>query len=104
MITNLLQHGVPLAITGTYLQTFYMRAYLAFTFLFIQLNTTIMAQSKKPAKAENDPQIFLQVRNFLKQLNAGNGKPIEKLSPKDARDVLSNAQSSVAFDYSNIEE
>ncbi|WP_343306337.1 alpha/beta hydrolase [Chitinophaga niabensis] len=63
-----------------------------------------MAQSKKPAKAENDEQIFLQVRSFLKQLNAGDGKPIEKLSPKDARDVLSNAQSSVTFDYSDIQE
>lgn len=62
-----------------------------------------MAQSKKPAKAENDERIFLQVRNFLKQLNAGDGKPIEQLSPKEARNVLVSAQE-VAVDYSGIEE
>ncbi|MBO9151338.1 alpha/beta hydrolase [Chitinophaga sp. GCM10012297] len=63
-----------------------------------------MAQSKKPAKAENDERIFVQVRGFLKQLNAGNGKPIEQLSPADARNVLIGAQNSVTVDYSGIEE
>ncbi|MRG43786.1 alpha/beta hydrolase fold domain-containing protein [Chitinophaga sp. SYP-B3965] len=60
-----------------------------------------MAQSSKP---ENDPHIFLQVRDFLKVLNAGDGKPIEQLSPADARAVLVNAQQSVPFDYADIIE
>lgn len=63
-----------------------------------------MAQQGKPAKAENDPRIFIQVRNFLKALNSGDGKPIEQLSPAEARAVLTNAQNSVTPDYSGIEE
>jgi len=63
-----------------------------------------MAQSTKPVKAENDPRIFMQVRDFLKALNSGTGKPIEKLSPADARKVLVDAQKSVEVDYSGIEE
>ncbi|WP_206614421.1 alpha/beta hydrolase [Chitinophaga barathri] len=63
-----------------------------------------MAQSKKPAKAEDDKHIFVQVRDFLKQLNAGSGKPIEQLSPADARNVLTGAQNAVTVDYSGIEE
>jgi hypothetical protein len=35
--------------------------------------------------AENDPKIFSEVRSFLKGLNASGGKPIEQLTPADAR-------------------
>lgn len=45
-----------------------------------------MAQVKI-IKAENDPRLLVQVRDFLKALNSGNGKPIEQLSPVDARKV-----------------
>ena len=62
-----------------------------------------LAQSGKPA-AENDPRIFTQVKAFLKALNSGKGKPIEQLSPVDARAVLVDAQKSVIVDYSGIEE
>ncbi|MBV7532483.1 alpha/beta hydrolase [Chitinophaga sp. sic0106] len=55
-------------------------------------------------KAENDPQILKEVRAFLKVLNAGKGKPIEELTPAAARQVLTDAQNSVAVDYSGIEE
>lgn len=55
-------------------------------------------------KPENDERIFKQVRDFLKELNAGGGKPIEALSPADARNVLSGAQNSVTVDYTGIEE
>ncbi len=68
--------------------------------LFI-LNNSIMAQT---IKAENDPQIFTEVRSFLKALNSGGGKPIEQLSPADARQVLVGAQKSVEVDYSGITE
>ncbi|HEX6431754.1 MAG TPA: alpha/beta hydrolase [Niastella sp.] len=63
-----------------------------------------MTQSYKIVKAENDPRILKEVREFLKILNSGAGKPIEQLSPADARKVLVDAQNSVAVDYSGIEE
>lgn len=62
-----------------------------------------MSNSKK-IKGEEDPRIFKEVREFLKGLNSGDGKPIEQLSPADARQVLTDAQESVAVDYSGIEE
>jgi acetyl esterase/lipase len=68
------------------------------------MNTLAMPQQRKSAKAENDPHIFKEVRDFLKVLNSGTGKPIEQLSPPDARNVLIDAQKSVAVDYSGIEE
>jgi acetyl esterase/lipase len=90
--------------------------------LFINLNTLVMSQMTKiikgngaakvqtaampaaSAKAENDPHIFTDVRKFLKVLNSGTGKPMEQLSPGDARQVLIDAQNSVTVDYSGIEE
>ncbi|AXY76850.1 alpha/beta hydrolase [Paraflavitalea soli] len=63
-----------------------------------------MAPSTNAVKAENDPQILLKVRQFLKGLNSGDGKPMEQLSPADARQVLVGAQQSVPVDYSGIEE
>jgi len=63
-----------------------------------------MAHSTNAVKAENDPQILLKVRQFLKGLNSGDGKPMEQLSPADARQILIGAQKSVPVDYSGIEE
>jgi len=63
-----------------------------------------MAQTITKVKAENDPRIFPPVRTFLKTLNSGNGKPMEQLSPAEARAILVNAQTSVVVDYSGIEE
>ncbi|WP_229688895.1 alpha/beta hydrolase [Puia dinghuensis] len=62
-----------------------------------------MAQSTI-VKAENDPRILVEVRSFLKALNGGGGKPIEQLSPAEARQVLVDAQKSVEVDYSGITE
>ena len=64
---------------------------------------SVTAQTVKPLDPAKDPQIESQVKAFLKVLNSGTGKPIEQLSPKDARAVLTNAQESVKFDYSDIE-
>lgn len=61
----------------------------------------IMAQQDK---AENDPRIFKEVRAFLKVLNSGTGKPLEELTPAEARKVLVDAQKSTTLDYSGIEE
>lgn len=63
-----------------------------------------MAQTINSVKAENDPKILKEVRAFLKLLNSGKGKPIELLSPADARQVLTDAQNSTTVDYSGIEE
>jgi acetyl esterase/lipase len=63
-----------------------------------------MAQQNKIIKAEDDPRILKEVREFLKALNSGAGKPIEQLSPADARKVLTDAQNSVTVDYSGTEE
>jgi acetyl esterase/lipase len=64
----------------------------------------IMTQTMKAVKPENDPRHLIEVRKFLKALNSGTGDPIEQLSPGDARNVLIDAQKSVKFDYSGIEE
>ena len=72
-------------------------------FLILIVNILAMAQ-ERPYKGENDPHVFKGIRTFLKALNSGNGKPIEQLSPKDARQVLTDAQNSVRVDYSGIEE
>lgn len=72
------------------------------TFLFFQLNNSTMAQTTP--KAENDPRIFSEVRSFLKIANNSGGKPMEQLTPTEARQVLIDAQKSVTVDYSGIEE
>lgn len=56
----------------------------------------------QPIDPQQDPNIESNVKAFLKVLNSGTGKPLEELSPKDARAVLTGAQESVKFDYSDI--
>jgi acetyl esterase len=82
------------------------RGYLPFAFILLfNLNSHfLMAQEQNAVKAENDPHILSDVRSFLKALNTGGGKPMEQLSPADARQVLVGAQKSVAVDYSGIDE
>jgi len=69
----------------------------------LTLNTNVMAQERQ-YKGGNDPQVFTEVRSFLKALNSGDGKPLEQLSVADARGVLVGAQKSVEVNYSGIEE
>jgi acetyl esterase/lipase len=64
----------------------------------------LVVAQQKALKAEDDPRILKQIREFLKGLNAGTGKPMEELSYADARAVLVDAQKSVNVDYSGIEE
>ncbi|QEM11727.1 alpha/beta hydrolase [Mucilaginibacter rubeus] len=71
----------------------------ALLFGALTIGTELKAQSSDPA---TDPQIESGTKAFLNILNSGNGKPIESLSPKDARAVLSGAQSSVKVDLSGI--
>src|SRR5918993_3861125 len=50
-----------------------------------------------------DPKIERRTKEFLKVLNGGNGKPMEQLTPVEARKVLEAAQSSVVVDISGID-
>jgi len=63
------------------------------------INQHAFAQVADPA---TDPQIESHVRAFLKVLNVPDAKPIETMTPTEARAVLTGAQNSVKFDYSDI--
>lgn len=69
--------------------------------LFFSLAAPARAQAQAVDPAQ-DPQIAPPVRAFLKVLNAGGGKPLEQLPPKEARAVLTGAQASVKVDLSGI--
>jgi len=70
--------------------------------LALALSGSAAAQTVQPVDPQRDPQIESNVKAFLKVLNSGTGKPLEQLSPVDARAVLTGAQESVKFDYSDI--
>lgn len=61
------------------------------------------AQTITPVDPDTDPAIETRVKGFLHALNNSGGQPLETLSPKDARAVLTGAQSSVKVDLSGIE-
>ena len=48
--------------------------------------------------AAHDVAIDHDIRAFLKSLNSAGGKPLEELSPAEARDVLTSLQGSVQLD------
>lgn len=50
-----------------------------------------------------DPAVESHVRDFIKVLNAGGGKPMETISPADARKVLEGMQQSVKVDLGGID-
>ena len=70
--------------------------------VFIAAVALSNAVSAQTIDASQDPQIESNTRAFLKVLNSGTGKPLEKLPPKDARLVLVGAQASVKVDLSGI--
>lgn len=55
-------------------------------------------------KGEKDPNILVEIREFLDGLNNSGGEPMETMEPKDARKVLEDAQKSVDVDTSDIVE
>ncbi|MFV8441481.1 alpha/beta hydrolase [Flavobacterium sp. LB2P44] len=67
--------------------------------LAIAFSSEVSAQTKD---ASQDPNIESNIRGFLKVLNSGTGKPLEQLSPVEARKVLVGAQASVKVDMSGI--
>lgn len=68
------------------------------------MSQTLEMPKKRLPKAENDPRLLSRVKQFLKGLNSAAGKPLEQLSPAEARQVLTDAQNSVTVDYAGIEE
>jgi acetyl esterase/lipase len=46
----------------------------------------------------NNPKVEFRIRDFLRALNSSGGKPIETLTPAEARKVLVDAQASVPLD------
>jgi len=63
----------------------------------------MLALSVGSAMAATDPVPEHQTQTFLNALAAGGGKPLEQLSPKEARAVLTGAQNSVKVDLSGVE-
>jgi acetyl esterase len=59
----------------------------------------MMTPLVKPEQAATERN----VDKFLNELNAGDGKPMEQLTPEEARQVLVGAQKSVEVDLSGIE-
>lgn len=67
------------------------------------LTVGLLAIAVNSAFAAGSPGVETTTQAFLQALEAGGGKPLETLSPKDARAVLSGAQASVQVDVSGIQ-
>ncbi|WP_416467354.1 alpha/beta hydrolase [Pseudomonas sp. LFS044] len=67
------------------------------------LTASLLALSVSSAFAAGSPGVEHHTQAFLEALEKGGGKPLEQLSPKDARAVLTGAQASVKVDLSGIE-
>lgn len=68
------------------------------------LSATVLAMTIGNAfAATNDAVPEHQTQAFLNALAAGGGQPMEQLSPKDARAILTGAQRSVKVDLSSTE-
>ena len=60
------------------------------------------AATAAPAASPAAPVAESHVQAFLNVLNSGGGKPIEQLTPQEARQVLVGAQNSVKVDMSGV--
>nr|WP_225778275.1 alpha/beta hydrolase [Pseudomonas sp. Marseille-Q3773] len=63
----------------------------------------LLALAVNSAFAAGSPGVESTTQAFLQALEAGGGKPLETLAPKDARAVLTGAQASVKVDVSGIQ-
>ncbi|MCE1118955.1 MULTISPECIES: alpha/beta hydrolase [Pseudomonas] len=66
------------------------------------LTAGLLALAVNSAFAAGSPGVERNTQGFLDALAAGGGKPLETLAPKDARAVLSGAQTGVKVDVSGI--
>jgi len=67
------------------------------------LTASLLALAVGNAFAAGSPGVEHNTQAFLETLAAGGGKPLEQLSPKDARAVLTGAQQSVKVDLSGVQ-
>jgi acetyl esterase/lipase len=67
------------------------------------LTASLLALAVGNAFAAGSPGVEHNTQAFLEALAAGGGKPLEQLSPKEARAVLTGAQNSVKFDLSGVD-
>ncbi|MDM9593367.1 alpha/beta hydrolase [Pseudomonas guariconensis] len=67
------------------------------------LTAGLLALAVNSAFAAGSPGVETTTQGFLQALAAGGGKPLETLSPKDARGVLTGAQASVKVDVSGVQ-
>ncbi|HEV7645066.1 MAG TPA: alpha/beta hydrolase [Pyrinomonadaceae bacterium] len=68
------------------------------------MNDNFGTQTARTLQPENDPRLSPGTKEFLKALNSPAPPELEKLTPVEARKVLFDAQMSVEFDYSDIDE
>ncbi|UCO96848.1 alpha/beta hydrolase [Metapseudomonas lalkuanensis] len=68
----------------------------------LTLLASLLALSTGHALAAGSPGVEHHTQAFLEALEAGGGKPLETLSPQDARAVLVGAQASVKVDLSGV--
>ncbi|HSC83998.1 MAG TPA: alpha/beta hydrolase [Pseudomonas sp.] len=66
----------------------------------LALLSTLIALAAGQVMAAGSPGVEHNTQAFLEALEAGGGKPLESLSPQDARAVLVGAQASVKVDLS----
>lgn len=66
------------------------------------LSIAVLALAVNSAFAAGSPGVERNTQGFLNALAAGGGKPLEQLSPKEARAVLVGAQAGVKVDVSGI--
>ncbi|MGY8831475.1 MAG: alpha/beta hydrolase [Pseudomonadales bacterium] len=66
------------------------------------LSIAVLALAVNSAFAAGSPGVERTTQGFLNALAAGGGKPLEQLSPKEARAVLVGAQAGVKVDVSGI--
>lgn len=69
-----------------------------------QQNDNGMIKEIVVADYATDPMLDSKTRAFLKVLNTSGGKPLETLTPSEARQVLIDAQASANVDLSGIDE
>lgn len=66
------------------------------------LSGAVLTLAVGTAFAAGSPGVERHTQAFLEALEAGGGKPLETLSPQDARNVLVGAQASVKVDLSGV--
>jgi acetyl esterase len=68
------------------------------------MSNNTATQTAKMIEPKDDPRLSAGTKEFLRALNSPAPPELEKLTPFEARKVLVDAQMSVEFDYSGVDE